>query len=41
MPQADFSKWVKAETIAETIHFYCSQTADAIRQPVIKIYGGA
>ena len=41
MPQSDFSKWVKAETIADTIYFYCTETADALRQPVIKIYGGS
>lgn len=38
MPDADFSKWVKAETIADTILYYCSDEASAIREPVIKLY---
>jgi NAD(P)-dependent dehydrogenase (short-subunit alcohol dehydrogenase family) len=41
MPDADFTKWVKAEAIADIIYFYCSEEAAALRQPVIKIYGGA
>jgi len=39
MPDADFSKWVTAETIADTIFFYCSEKAAALREPVIKLYG--
>jgi len=41
MPDADFSKWVKPETIADIIYFYSSDEAAAIRHPVIRIYGGA
>ena len=41
MPQSDFSKWVKAEDIANTIHFYCTDTAKTLREPIIKIYNGA
>jgi NAD(P)-dependent dehydrogenase (short-subunit alcohol dehydrogenase family) len=39
MPEADFSKWVSAEEIANTICFYCSEAARSIREPMIKIYG--
>jgi NAD(P)-dependent dehydrogenase (short-subunit alcohol dehydrogenase family) len=41
MPDADFSKWVKPESIAELIHFHCSDKASALREPVIKVYGGS
>lgn len=39
MPGADFGKWVKPESIAEVIYFYCSPGAASLREPVIKIYG--
>ncbi len=38
MPDADPDLWVKAEEIAEIIHFYSSEAARAIREPIIKIY---
>ena len=41
MPDADFSKWVKPETIAAIIHYYCSEEAGVLREPVIKVYGNA
>jgi len=41
MPDADPSKWVKAEDIAGIIHFYCTEGASAIREPVIKVYNNA
>ncbi|MBL0359321.1 MAG: SDR family NAD(P)-dependent oxidoreductase [Chitinophagaceae bacterium] len=41
MPDADFSKWVKPETIASIIHHYCTDEAGALREPVIKVYGNA
>lgn len=41
MSGADFSRWVKPGEIAETISFLVSAGADSLRQPVIKIYGGA
>ena len=41
MPDADFSTWVKPEEIAAIIYFYSSGDAKVLRQPVIKIYGGA
>ena len=38
IPDADFSKWVKAEDIAGVIHYYCSDKAKAVSEPVIKFY---
>lgn len=40
MPDADFSKWVSPENIAELMAFICSDAAGNLRQPVYKIYGG-
>lgn len=39
MPDADFSKWVTPEAIAAVIHFYASDAAGILREPVIKVYG--
>lgn len=39
MPDADFSKWVKPEAVADVIFFYCSDAATILREPVIKVYG--
>lgn len=41
MPDADPSTWVKPEAIADTIYFYCSDAAGAVREPVIKLYNNA
>ncbi|MEO6613501.1 MAG: SDR family NAD(P)-dependent oxidoreductase [Chitinophagaceae bacterium] len=41
MPDADFSKWVTPETIADVIYFYSSKEGAALRDPVIKIYNNA
>ena len=41
MPDADFSKWVTAESIADIIYFYCTDKAAVIREPVIKVYNKA
>ena len=41
MPDADFSKWVKPEAIAEIIYFHCSDQADVLRETVIKVYGNS
>jgi NAD(P)-dependent dehydrogenase (short-subunit alcohol dehydrogenase family) len=41
MPDADFSKWVKAEAIADAIYFYCSDEGSVLREPVIKIYNNS
>ncbi len=40
MPGADFSKWVTPDQIAEAIAFHASERASALRESVIKIYGG-
>ena len=39
MPDADFSKWVRAEDIAETIAFILSGSGASIRDTVVKVYG--
>ncbi len=39
MPDADFSKWVKPEQIADVIYFACSKEADILRDPVFKVFG--
>lgn len=41
MPDADFDTWVKPAAIAGIIHFYCTNDAAVIREPVIKIYNNA
>ena len=41
MPDADFSKWVTAEAIADVIYFHCSDNAAILREPVIKVYGNS
>lgn len=41
MPGADTSTWVSPEHIAGIIHFYCSIDADAIREPIMKLYRDA
>ena len=41
MPDADPSKWVKPEAIADAVYFYCTEQAASIRQPVIKLYNNA
>lgn len=41
MPDADFSKWIKAEDIAEVIHYYCTDKAKTIREPLIKVYNNS
>jgi NAD(P)-dependent dehydrogenase (short-subunit alcohol dehydrogenase family) len=41
MPKADYSKWVTAESIADIINYYAGEEAKALREPVIKVYGGA
>ena len=38
MPDSDFTKWVKAEDIAEIIYSYCTPQAAVIRESVIKVY---
>lgn len=41
MPDADFSKWVKPEAIADVIYFHCTHEAAILREPVIKVYGNS
>lgn len=41
MPDADFSRWVKAEAISDAIYFYCTDAAAVLREPVIKVYNNA
>lgn len=41
MPNADTSKWVKAEQIADLLAFICSEAADPLREPVYKVYNNA
>ncbi len=41
MPDADYTKWVKAESIAELVYYHSSENAAALREPILKIYGGA
>lgn len=41
MPNEDFSSWVTPSQIADTIYYYSSEEAVALREPVIKIYNTA
>jgi NAD(P)-dependent dehydrogenase (short-subunit alcohol dehydrogenase family) len=41
MPDADFSKWVTPDQIAEVVAFHASDSANALRESVIKVYGNA
>ena len=41
MPDADFSSWVKPEAIADSIYFYCTDTAASLREPIVKLYNNA
>lgn len=38
MPDADFSKWVSREALADTMKFILSETGDSLRENVIKVY---
>jgi NAD(P)-dependent dehydrogenase (short-subunit alcohol dehydrogenase family) len=41
MPDADFSKWVKPESIADIVYEHCSPSFENLREPLIKIYNKA
>lgn len=41
MPTANFSDWVKPASIADIIHYHCSEEARPLRETVIKIYGNS
>lgn len=38
MPDSNFENWVKAESIADVIYWYCTEEASMLREPVIKVY---
>ncbi|HKK10027.1 MAG TPA: SDR family NAD(P)-dependent oxidoreductase [Bacteroidales bacterium] len=38
MPDADFEKWVKPETIANNIHHLFTESGKALRETVLKVY---
>lgn len=38
MPDADTTKWVRPEAIADIIYYYCTGEAGILREPVIKVY---
>lgn len=40
MPDEDFSKWVKPESVAETICYLCSEGGGAVTGTTLKAYGG-
>jgi NAD(P)-dependent dehydrogenase (short-subunit alcohol dehydrogenase family) len=41
MPDADFSKWVKPEDLANIIYYHCSDEAAVLRETIIKVYNSA
>lgn len=41
MPDTDPAIWVKPEAIADIIHFYCTDAASALREPLIKVYNNS
>lgn len=41
MTDAHFENWVKAESIADAIYWYCSDEASMVREPVIKVYNNS
>ena len=41
MPNADPENWVKPEAIADIIHFYCTDEASVLREPLIKVYNNS
>jgi NAD(P)-dependent dehydrogenase (short-subunit alcohol dehydrogenase family) len=41
MPDANPSKWVKPEAIADAIYFYCTDAAAVLREPLIKVYNNS
>jgi NAD(P)-dependent dehydrogenase (short-subunit alcohol dehydrogenase family) len=41
IPDGDFGNWVKAEQVADVIHYYASEAATVLREPVIKVYNNA
>lgn len=41
MPKADFSKWVKADELAQVISFLCSDDGSKISGAIVPVYGNA
>lgn len=41
MPKADFSKWVRASDIAESMFFLAGDKGNALRDPILRVYGSA
>src|SRR6187402_3251749 len=41
MPDADFTKWVRPEDIADIIYYHSSPGAGVIREAIIKVYNNA
>lgn len=41
MPNVDPGNWVKAEDIANIIHYHCTAEAAALREPLLKVYNNA
>jgi NAD(P)-dependent dehydrogenase (short-subunit alcohol dehydrogenase family) len=41
MPDADFSKWTKASSIADVIYWHCTEEAASLREGIIKVYNYA
>jgi NAD(P)-dependent dehydrogenase (short-subunit alcohol dehydrogenase family) len=41
MPDAEPSKWVKPEAIADIIYFHCTDAGVILREPIIKVYGNS
>ena len=41
MPDADWTKWVKAEQVTDVLEFICSDQALPVREPVYKVYNDA
>ncbi|HEX5026387.1 MAG TPA: SDR family NAD(P)-dependent oxidoreductase [Agriterribacter sp.] len=41
MPDADWTKWVKAEQVADVLEFICSDQSLPLREPIYKVYNDA
>jgi len=41
MPDADFSKWVSPETIADNIYYLSTPEGKILRENILKVYGGS
>ncbi len=41
MPDADFSSWVSPHAVAESLLYFCSDDAGAIRTGAIRMFGGS